>query len=156
MQYLNLLSPIKELYILTSQINYICYKKKIALCKPIETYVYARKKHPFASDPAAEHPFASAPAAKHPNTAHMGLQTYDKKPANLISLRDTGVKFCLRTIVVNSGSFAKVSILVKIYNSLAQFNKNLELLPSQIYNSKLLSNRDKQVYCKMACQGYNI
>ena len=26
------------------------------LCKPIETYIYARKKHPFASYPAAKHP----------------------------------------------------------------------------------------------------
>ena len=28
------------------------------LCKPIETYVYARKKYPFASYPAAKHPNA--------------------------------------------------------------------------------------------------
>ena len=28
----------------------------IDLCKPIETYIYARKKHPFASYPAAKHP----------------------------------------------------------------------------------------------------
>ena len=26
------------------------------ICKPIETYIYARKKHPFASYPAAKHP----------------------------------------------------------------------------------------------------
>ena len=38
------------------------------LCKPIETYIYARKKHPFAS----------YPAAKHPNAANLRLQTYDK------------------------------------------------------------------------------
>ena len=38
------------------------------LCKPIETYIYARKKHPFTS----------YPAAKHPNTANLQLQTYDK------------------------------------------------------------------------------
>ena len=38
------------------------------LCKPIETYIYARKMPPFASDPAA----------KHPNAANLGLQTYDK------------------------------------------------------------------------------
>ena len=38
------------------------------LCKPIETYIYARK----------EHPFASYPAAKHPNAANLQLQTYDK------------------------------------------------------------------------------
>ena len=38
------------------------------LCMPIETYIYARKKHPFAS----------YPAAKHPNAASLRLQTYDK------------------------------------------------------------------------------
>ena len=38
------------------------------LCKPLETYIYARKKHPFAS----------YPAAKHPNAAKLWLQTYDK------------------------------------------------------------------------------
>ena len=38
------------------------------LCKPVETYIYAWKKHPFAS----------YPAAKHPNTANLRLQTYDK------------------------------------------------------------------------------
>ena len=42
------------------------------LCKPIETYIYARKKHPFAS----------YPAAKHPNAANLRLQTYDKKPVD--------------------------------------------------------------------------
>ena len=26
------------------------------LCKPIEIYIYVRKKHPFASYPAAKHP----------------------------------------------------------------------------------------------------
>ena len=38
------------------------------LCKPIETCIYARKKHSFAS----------YPSAKHPNTANLRLQTYDK------------------------------------------------------------------------------
>ena len=32
-------------------------------CKPIEIYIYASKKHPFASDPAA----------KHPNAANLGV-----------------------------------------------------------------------------------
>ena len=35
------------------------------LCKPIKTYIYARKKHPFAI----------YPAAKHPNAANLRLQT---------------------------------------------------------------------------------
>ena len=37
-------------------------------CKPMETYIYARKKHPFMS----------YPAAKHSNASNMRLQTYDK------------------------------------------------------------------------------
>ena len=44
------------------------------LCKPIETYIYARKKHPFAS----------YPAAKHPNAANLRLQTCDKNPADFL------------------------------------------------------------------------
>ena len=38
------------------------------LCELIETYIYVRKKHPFAS----------YPAAKHSNAANLRLQTYDK------------------------------------------------------------------------------
>ena len=38
------------------------------LCKPIETDIYARKKRPFAS----------YPAAKHPNAANLRSQKYDK------------------------------------------------------------------------------
>ena len=34
-----------------------------------KTYIYGRKKHPFAI----------YPAAKHPNAANLRLQTYDKK-----------------------------------------------------------------------------
>ena len=29
------------------------------LCKPLETYIYAKKKHPFTSYPAAKHPNAA-------------------------------------------------------------------------------------------------
>ena len=38
------------------------------LCNPIETYIYARKKHLFAS----------CPEPKHPNVANLLLQTYNK------------------------------------------------------------------------------
>ena len=38
------------------------------LCKPIEIYICARKKHPFTS----------YPAAKHPKTTYLRLQIYDK------------------------------------------------------------------------------
>ena len=42
------------------------------LCKPIETYIYARKKHPFASYPTAKHP-------KHSKFAITDIQ---EKPVN--------------------------------------------------------------------------
>ena len=45
------------------------------LCTPIETYIYARKKHPFAS----------YPAAKHPNAENLRLQTYNKKPVDFFN-----------------------------------------------------------------------
>ena len=38
------------------------------LCKPIKTYIYAKKKHPFASYPTAEHS----------NAANLLLQTNNK------------------------------------------------------------------------------
>ena len=38
------------------------------LCKPIEIYIYARKKHPITS----------YPTAKHPKTTNLRLQTYGK------------------------------------------------------------------------------
>ena len=38
------------------------------LCKLIETYIYARKKYPFASEPTE----------KHPNAANLRLQTSGK------------------------------------------------------------------------------
>ena len=52
-----------------------------------------------------------------------------QKPANLILLCNTGVYICLRNIVDNSGSFAKVSIPVKIYNSLAKHNHIIATIP---------------------------
>ena len=38
-------------------------------------YIYARKKHPFAS----------YPTAKYPNAANLRLQTYDKKPVDFFN-----------------------------------------------------------------------
>ena len=57
------------------------------LCKQIEIYIYARKKHPFASNPAA----------KHPNAANSGLKTYDKKPVNLFTVAARGPAITLQT-----------------------------------------------------------
>ena len=88
------------------------------LCKPIETYIYARKKHPFAS----------YPAAKHLSAADLRLQTYDKNQRTFFITR-MGVNFSFRNYFKNSGSFAEVSIPVKIYNSLIQADANMELVP---------------------------
>ena len=43
------------------------------LCKPIELYIYARKKHPFTS----------YPAAKHPKRSKLAITNMRKKPVNL-------------------------------------------------------------------------
>ena len=51
------------------------------------------------------------------NTANLPLQTYEKT-GELFLLFNTGVDFSLRNNFANSGSFAKVSIPVHIYNSL--------------------------------------
>ena len=62
------------------------------LCKAIEIYIYARKKHPFASYSKADIP----------------------QKTSFINTVD----FSSRNNFPNLGSFAKVSIPVKIYNSL--------------------------------------
>ena len=72
------------------------------LCKPIELYIYARKKHPFASYAAANH-------AKH---SKFTITDIREKPVDFFSLYDTGVDFISRNNFSNLGSFAKVSILV--------------------------------------------
>ena len=64
-------------------------------------------------------------------------------------LRDTGVQFCLRNIVVNSGSFAKVSIPVKIYNSLTisisfiYIIKNLSAFITYLRHWKVTHDKNK-------------
>ena len=51
------------------------------------------------------------------NTTNLPLQTYEKK-GELFLLFNTGVDSSLRNNFANSGSFAKVSVPVHIYNSL--------------------------------------
>ena len=72
------------------------------LCKPIEIYIYARKRHPFASHPAA----------KHPNAANLQLQTCDKNQWTFL-LCSTGVNSSSRNNFGTLGSFAKVSAPVR-------------------------------------------
>ena len=55
----------------------------------MKTYIYARKKHPFTS----------YPAAKHPNTANFRLQTYDKNQWTFLC--NTGVDFSSRNKSAN-------------------------------------------------------
>ena len=50
------------------------------LCKPIETYIYDKKKHPFTI----------SPAAKHPDAANLLLQKFDKNQWTSLITR-TGV-----------------------------------------------------------------
>ena len=78
------------------------------LCTPIETYIYARKKHPFVS----------YPAAKHPNASNLQLQTYEKKQWTLFNNTARASTLSSRNNFQNLGSFAKVSVPVKNYNFL--------------------------------------
>ena len=79
----------------------------------IETYVYARKKHPFAS----------CPVAKHPNAANLRLQIYDKNQWTFFN--DTARA---SNLAPNLGSFAKVSAPVKKYNSLVTYFSIFEIV----------------------------
>ena len=72
------------------------------LCKPIETYIYARKKHPFASYPAAKHP-------------NLRLQTYHKKQWTYLLTPHGRQLWLSQYFSKNLGSFAKVSVPGKIY-----------------------------------------
>ena len=65
------------------------------------------------------------------NTANFPLQTYEKTS----ELFNMGDNFSLRNNFDNSGSFAKVSIPVHIYNSLEKSNSNSELSP--LYTCKI-------------------
>ena len=77
-------------------------------CKPKEADIYARKKHPFVS----------YPAAKHPNASNLQLQTYEKNQWTLFNNTARASSLSSRNNFQNLGSFAKVSVPVKNYNFL--------------------------------------
>ena len=87
------------------------------LFKPIKTYVYARKKHPFAN----------YPAAKHPNAANLRLQTYDKKTVVFFIKTARSSTLALAIIFQIKVFFTKVSVPVKKYNCLNILVVSLEL-----------------------------
>ena len=87
-----------------------CARKKTSLfytfqrsIKLIEIYVYARKKHPSSG----------YPAAKHPKHSKFAITDIREKPVNLFYCSTRASTFA------NSGSCAKVSVPVHIYNSLS-------------------------------------
>ena len=80
-------------------------------------YLCGRKKHPFKGYPAVQH-------SKKQQICHY---RHTKKTRELFLLFNAGVKFSLRNNFANSGFFAKVSVPVHIYNSLADHTGLLEL-----------------------------
>ena len=92
----------------------------IDLCKPIETYIYARKKHPFAS----------YPAAKHPKHSKFAIYRHTTKNSELFLLFNTGVDFSLRNNFANLGFFAKVFVLLRSIIPCSDCQLNLELSAS--------------------------
>ena len=92
------------------------------------------------------------------NTANFPLQTYEENRWTLLLL-NTGVDFSLRNKFANSGSFAKISVSVLIYNSLTRpknciFKKYSSLLDQGItvfknYNSLTRQTIKVHYYCKI-------
>ena len=58
--------------------------------------------------------------SKAPKTQQISHCKHTRKTSELFLLFNTGVDFGLRNNFANSGSFAKVSVPVYIYNSLAR------------------------------------
>ena len=92
-------------------LDYACGNESVIyftnLCKPIETYIDARKKHPFAS----------YSTAKHPKHSKLAITYIREKLANFFDCFNTGVEFSSRNNFANSDSFAKVSAPAHNYNS---------------------------------------
>ena len=74
------------------------------LCKPIEIYIFVRKKHPVTC----------CPAAKHPKQNKLAVTDIREKPVDFF--KDTAR--ASRNNFAKLGSFAKVSVPFKICNSL--------------------------------------
>ena len=83
------------------------------LCKPIETYIDARKKHPFAS----------YSTAKHPKHSKLAITYIREKLVNFFDCFNTGVEFSSRNNFANSDSFAKVSAPAHNYNSVKKLHR---------------------------------
>ena len=64
-----------------------------------------------------KHPFTGYPAVKHPKHSKFAITDVGENRW-IFLLFNTGVDFSLRNNFANSGSFAKVSVPVHIYNSL--------------------------------------
>ena len=73
------------------------------LCKLIETYIYARKKHPLAS----------YPAAKHPNGATLRLQIYDKRTVGFIKNTTQSSTLALAIFLLTQIPLQKFSFLLR-------------------------------------------
>ena len=58
------------------------------------------------------------PQQKHPKHSKFAVTDIREKPVDFLLLFNTGVDFSLRNNFANSGSFAKVSVPVHIYNTL--------------------------------------
>ena len=86
--------------------GYECGKKSTIffndLCKPMEIYIYARKKHPFTS----------YPAAKHPETSNLWLQTYDRNQLTFFTDAARAPTLAPARILRTEVFFAKVSVPV--------------------------------------------
>ena len=78
-------------------------------CKPKEADIYARKKHPFVSYPAAKHP-------KHSKFAIIDTR---EKPVNFFYCSTRALTLVSARILLTQVSFAKVSVPVHNYNSLS-------------------------------------
>ena len=75
----------------------------IDLCKPVKTYIYARKKHPFAS----------YPAEKHPNASNLWLQKYNKNQCTFFINTARATTLALATIVQTQVLMQKFPFLVR-------------------------------------------
>ena len=107
------------------------------LCKPVETYVYARKKA-----------ICKLSRSKAPKRIKLAVTDIRQKPVDLFYWQRTGVDFSSRNIFPNLGFSAKVSVPIKIYNSLllAPFISYTIIYHHTIYRDILVYSNLKLVY----------
>ena len=90
------------------------------LCKPIEIYIYARKKHPFTNYPAAQHP----------KTINLRLQTYDKTQWTFF----TGTA---RAPILTPAIILRIRFLCKSFHSCKIYNSLVILSPYSFLSASL-------------------